>query len=120
MKVSFCFETLEFPCDFILRLSKVSKISSYEPVSSQKYENGCRTKFRDFTVTTKGSSQNFARRGKTKELLCRGGGGGGRGLDPFRCAIDRIKKKKKSVTVSGPLCVVYRVKSLEKCSGSLP
>ena len=34
-------------------------------------------------VCFKGSSQNFARRGQTKELSDRG-----RGLDLFRCAID--------------------------------
>ena len=52
MKVSFCFETLEFQfClnDFVEAL-KSTKIYSYEPVSSEKYENGCRTKMCDFAV----------------------------------------------------------------------
>ena len=37
--MKFCFEFLES-----------TKISSYEPVSSQKYENGYRTKIYNFTV----------------------------------------------------------------------
>ena len=37
--MKFCFEALES-----------TKISSYEPVSGQKYENGCRTKICNFTV----------------------------------------------------------------------
>ena len=39
--MKFCFEALES-----------TKISSYEPVSSEKYENGYRTKICNFTVYT--------------------------------------------------------------------
>ena len=46
MKIPFCFENLDFQRHSVLR----SKICSYEPVSSQKYENGYQTKMCDFTV----------------------------------------------------------------------
>ena len=50
MKISFCFEDLEF--NFIcVEALESTKMSSYEPVSSQKYENGYWTKICDFTVT---------------------------------------------------------------------
>ena len=48
--MSFCFEAL-----------KSTKISSHEPVSSQKFENinGCRTKICDFTVKKKVRKKSF-------------------------------------------------------------
>ena len=61
------------------------------------------------SLRSKGSSQNF-RTSRTNERTFISGGGG---LDLFRCAIDSKKRRKKSVTVSGPLCGAYRVKFLK-------
>ena len=66
MKIYFCLGAIEFQCNFVLMPSKVrklvrtnqfqvksTKISPYEPVSSQKYENGYRTDICNFTVMKK-------------------------------------------------------------------
>ena len=50
MKIYFCLEAIEFQCNFVFEALERTKISSYEPVSSQKYENGYRTKICNFTV----------------------------------------------------------------------
>ena len=50
MKISFCFEALEFQRYSVLRPSKVRKLVRTNQFPSQKYENGYRTKICDFTV----------------------------------------------------------------------
>ena len=50
MKISFCFEAVEFQCDCIMRPLKVRKLVCAKHVSSQKYENGYQTKICNFTV----------------------------------------------------------------------
>ena len=50
MKFLFCFEILDFQSLFYFEAFESTKISSYEPVSSQKYENGYQTKISNFTV----------------------------------------------------------------------
>ena len=51
MKTYFCLRAIEFQCNFVLiKALESTKISSYEPVSSQKYENGYSTKIYNFTV----------------------------------------------------------------------
>ena len=50
IRISFRIEAQEFQRYFCFEALKSTKISSHETVSSQKYENGYRTKICDFTV----------------------------------------------------------------------
>ena len=52
----FCFDTLQFQCHFVSEALESTKISSYEPISSQKFENGYRTK-----ITVKRKRKPIAR-----------------------------------------------------------
>ena len=54
MKISFRFEDLEFQWYYCFEAMESAKISSDELVSSQKYENGYRTKICDLTVLEAG------------------------------------------------------------------
>ena len=45
MKNYFCLEAIEFQCNFVFEDLESTKISLYEPVSSQKYEMDTGRKF---------------------------------------------------------------------------
>ena len=54
MEFFVCFDALEFKRHFVSCMAiECTEISLHEPVSSQKYENGYRTKIFDFTVHAK-------------------------------------------------------------------